>query len=357
MKIHIIIILISFFMISCSGEKTEEKKVEDIKNAFVLSKQEVSNTMELPAELLPYERAGLSAKVEAYVEKMLADIGDRVKKGDILILLDAPEMIAQYAEANARYHEAEAIFNASLDKYSRLRKASGQEGVVAKTDVINARNRMLADSAGMISARSRAQAYHQLQTYLTIRAPFNGIITRRYVDPGDLVGISGKTNLITIERPDLLRVRVHIPESFVKSIPAENVLPFTVDALKGQVFNAVLKRRSGSIDPDTRTELWEYEYENKEGILKPGMYAMAKLELNRPETSFVVPYSAVVTSLEKKFVIRVNDQAEWVDVKEGIDTGYGVEIFGNLKEGDTLLSRGSEELKPGTTVKINLIGP
>ncbi|MEX0980846.1 MAG: hypothetical protein WDZ47_02035, partial [Bacteroidales bacterium] len=113
------------------------------------------------------------------------------------------------------------------------------------------------------------------------------------------------------------------------------------------------KRKSGSINRETRTELWEYEYDNSAGDLKPGMYATTNLLLTRQEESFVVPYPAVVTSMERKFVIRANNgEAEWVDVHEGISLENGKEIFGNLEAGDTLLSRGREELKPGSPVKI-----
>jgi membrane fusion protein, multidrug efflux system len=356
MKKLVTLFLIPTLLLSCVRERKSESQVEDIKNAFLLTRQEVSKMMSLPIEILPYERVELNAKVEGYVEKVLVDIGDRVHKGAVLVVLDAPELAARYAEASAKYYEAEAMFNASTDKYQRIRKASAQQGVIAEAELINSHNQMLADSASLISARSTAQAFQQLLAYLSIRAPFDGIVTERLIDPGDLVGSSGRTNLLTVERPDILRLRVFIPESYVNSVPARNELTFTTDAVNGEVFRAVLTRKSGSIDRDTRTELWEYEFDNRNGILKSGMFAMAEIELKRPESSFVVPYPAVVTTLEKKFVIRINDGlAEWVDVRDGIDTGQGIEIFGKLYETDTILARGSEELQPGTSVKTKII--
>jgi membrane fusion protein (multidrug efflux system) len=358
MKHSLIISLLSALILSCSGEKDGERQVEDIKNAFLLSKHEVTKTMTLPAELLPYEQVELNAKVEGYVEKILVDIGDQVNQGEILMVLDAPEIAARYAEARARYYEAEAKYQASDDKYQRIRSASMEKGVIAETELVDTRNRMLADSASLNSAHATASAYNQLQAYLSIRAPFDGIVTKRCVDPGDFVGMSGQMNLMTVERPDKLRIRIHVPESYVNSIPVQNILTFTTEAVAGRSFQAVLTRKSGSIDRDTRTELWEYEYDNRAGILKPGMYGMAILKLKRSDASFVVSYPAVVTTLERKFVTRINqEKIEWVDVKDGIDTGSGIEIFGDLNEGDTLLVRGSEELKPGTTVKIKLAEP
>ncbi len=347
-------IAIIFIFFSCSKKNKEVKSIEDNKNAFVLQKEEVSKTLDLPAELLPYDRAEINAKVAGYVRKVFVDIGDAVRNGQVLAMLDAPEIAAQLAEARAKYHESEARYRGSLDKFSRLNKAANEKGVVAEEELVRAKNKMLADSAALASAKSTARAYQELQAYLTIRAPFNGIVTRRMIDIGDFVGNGNHSTLFTVETPDRLRIRVHVPESFVNGIPQSKELAFTSDAIANKIFKAKLTRKSGSIDPDTRTELWEYEYTNNTE-LKPGMYCMAKLNLNRPTKSFVVPYTAVVTSLEKKFVIRIkNEKAEWVDVREGISLNDGEEIFGDLVEGDTLLTRGSEEIKPASMVKLKV---
>ncbi|MEX2513158.1 MAG: efflux RND transporter periplasmic adaptor subunit [Cyclobacteriaceae bacterium] len=354
MKKYIILVAIASMMFSCSQEKIPDQKIEDIRNTFSLEKQEVRKTMQLPAELLPYEQAEINAKVEGYVQKLLVDIGDQVKKGELLLVLEAPEVIAQYAEASAKYQEAEANYLASKDRYERIQRAANNEGVIAQSELINTKNRMLADSSAMVSAQATERAFGQLQAYLSLRAPFDGIITNRMVDIGDYVG-TGNGMLVKIERPDILRLRVHVPEAYVNSIPSADSITFTTESVYDRSFTAKLARKSGSIDRDTRTELWEYEYQNEMGALKPGMFTMATLQLNRPTPTFVVPPSALVTTLEQKFVIRIKDgKAEWVDVRDGISQGDGVEIFGNLNEGDIILSRGSEELKPGTMVKTKI---
>lgn len=352
------IVAVSSLMFSCSTKSKEiTQTMEDIKDAFTLEKQEVHITLNLPAELLPYERAEINAKIEGYVQKVLVDLGDTVNKGQNLAILDAPEIAAQLAEANSRLLSAKAKYLASLDKYNRIFSASRQSGVVAEAELINFKQQMLADSAAFSSANSMVQSYRQLWTYLTIRAPFNGVVTSRSIDPGDFVGgNSGKQAMFIIERPDKLRLRIYVPEMHVNNIPAEKSLQFTAESVLNKTFAARLARKSGSIDSDTRTELWEYEFDNINRDLKPGMYVMAKLQLNRPTATFVVPHSALVTTLEKKFVARVNGDKmiEWVDVRSGISQGNGIEIFGDLKEGDTLLTRGSDEIKPGTAVKVNI---
>lgn len=344
---------ILFLNYSCSQKTNEVNKVEDVKNAFILKKQEVEISLDIPAELLAYEKAELHAKVDGYVQTVQADIGDLVKKGQILAQLDAPEVASQFAQGSAQYYEAQARFRASQDKFSRIQNAAKQQGVMSDAEVINAKNQMLADSAALISAESAARVYGQLKEYLSIRAPFDGLVTSRFVYPGDFVGKSGKSTLFILENPRKLRLRVHVPEAYVSNIPSEDTLAFTVDATVNKTYFAKLARKSGSINRETRTELWEYEFDNKMGELKPGMYTTARLRLNRPENSFVVPFPSVVTSLEKKFVVRITrGESEWVDVREGNSSEKGKEIFGNLQEGDTLLARGSEEIKPGTIVKI-----
>lgn len=329
--------------------------MEDVKNAFVLEKQEVGKTINRPAELLPYERAEIYAKVEGFVKRVPVDIGERVKARQTLAVLDAPEVAAESSQASADYQKANAQYMASLDRYERLERASKEEGVIAQGELTNARNQMMADSAAIASARSSATAFGQIQDYLTLRAPFDGIITKRAIDPGDFVGDQKGQSLFTLVNADRLRIRVHIPETYVNSIPAAGGLTFSTSAARDTTFTATLSRKSGSIDPGTRTELWEYEFENTGTLLKPGMYATASLDLKRPGNSFVVPYTAVVTSMEKKFVVKITDgQVSWVDVTEGISLKDGMEIFGKLKAGDTLLVRGTEEIRPGTEIKVNL---
>ncbi|MEX0981971.1 MAG: efflux RND transporter periplasmic adaptor subunit, partial [Bacteroidales bacterium] len=254
-----------FFITSCGsraenedqGVQNEIQKAEEVKSAFILKKQLVSFSLNLPAEILPYEKAEIHAKVDGYVQTVFVDIGDEVKKGQVLARIDAPEVAAKYAETLAKYNEVKARFHASKDKYSRIQRAASQDGVISELEVVSAKNQMLSDSAALISAGSTADAYNELQEYLTIRAPFNGHISNRNVDVGDFVGNSEKQALFIVENPSRLRLRVHVPESHVGNIPSEDKLKFTVDAVAGKTFQGKLKRKSGSINRETRTELWE----------------------------------------------------------------------------------------------------
>jgi multidrug efflux pump subunit AcrA (membrane-fusion protein) len=183
------------------------------------------------------------------------------------------------------------------------------------------------------------------------------MITKGMVDVGDFVGASGKSAMLSLERLDKLRLRVYVPESHVNSLSAGDGISFRSQSVNDRLFSAKPSRKSGSIDQTTRTELWEYEYQNQSGELKPGMYVLATLQLNRPKPSFFVPSAAIITSQERKFVIRViESKADWIDLRK-ISKTDGLEIFRNLNEGDILLARGSEELKQGTEIKTQIIIP
>ncbi|MBC3788441.1 efflux RND transporter periplasmic adaptor subunit [Spirosoma utsteinense] len=321
----------------------------DSVTTLVLTAEAVRKDVTLPAELLPYERVQLYAKVPGFVRRMSVDIGSRVQKGQLLAVVDAPELGARVAEGGANVQTALVRYQNGQDLYRRLAAARQAAGAVSVREVESARNQMRADSTGWVAARQVLRSLRDQQAYLTLRAPFTGVVTRRSADPGALVGISQP--LLELENNRRLRLRVAVPEALTGSRLPANRVSFTVKAFPGQAFAGALDRKSETIDPKTRTELWEFRVDNASGTLKAGMFADAKLGMARSQNSFLVPPTAVVTSLERKFVIRVKGgKTEWVDVATGLGVGDRQEVFGPLANGDTLLKAANEERKPDQTV-------
>jgi len=341
-------------IVSCSEDvKTADPaaggNAPDTVAVFLLAKKKIAKKTELPAELLPYEQADLSARVQGYIREIKADIGDHVRKGQVLAVVDAPEVNTQSSEYEASLQAAKAKYNASADHYQRLSRASQAKtpGIVAPVDLERSRQQMLADSASLNAATKLAQSYKEISGYLLLKAPFDGIVVARKADPGNLAG-AGNT-IMTIQNNNTLRLRVAVPESFISSGAAADTVHFKTDAFPEKGFTAQLTRKSGTIDPATRTELWEYDYNNKGGELKAGTFAYVQLVMARPGPSFVVPFPSVATTQEKRFVIRIKEgKAEWIDVRKGIALDNGTEIFGNLQEGDTLVVNATDERKPGS---------
>lgn len=339
-------------MLSCAqtGKKKEmQSTATDSVAVFTLKKSPVLKKLAFPAELIPIEKAEIYSKVTGYIRELKADIGDPVKKGEILAILDAPELISNYAQVNADAQSAYSKNLISTDRYKRFLNASKVAGTIAAGELESAKNQMLADSSAYEAAKSKLNANSQLKDYLIIRSPFNGIITQRNADRGTLIGSNTSKPLFIVEDVSVLRLRIPVPEMYTSAISDTSAVEFLVDATPGKIYKATLSRKSGTISLLNRTETWEFTVQNRERNLKPGMFANATIRLGREELSFLVPSSAVATNLEKKFVVRLrNGKAEWVDVKSGFNQNDKIEIFGEIREGDILLIGATDEIKPGT---------
>lgn len=342
-------------MTSCGTSSTETggnstaSAAQDTVAVFVLRSDTVKKNIDLPGELQPYLQTELFAKVQGYVREMKVDIGDRVRKGQMLAVIEAPEVNTQVSQSEAALASALSKYTASKDKYERLYRASQSEspGIVAPVDLVNSHDQMAADSAAYEALRQQSKAYKEVSGYLHITAPFDGVVIARKADPGALV--SASSLLLTVQDNHILRLRVAVPEAYVSAAAGRRDLSFSVDAYPEQRFSGVLTRKTETIDPATRTELWEYDVDNRGRLLKAGGFVSARLSLGRGAASLVVPASAVATTLERKFVIRVHEgKAEWVDVRQGMTTDKGVEVFGELKAGDTLVGKATDERKPGS---------
>lgn len=321
----------------------------DSVKVFVLKKEDVKKQLVFPSELIPYEKAELFSKANGYVKTIKTDIGDRVQKGQLLATIDAPELISNYEQANAELQAANSRYTGSADAFHRLENAAKVSGTIATGELERSRNQMKADEASVAAAKSKLSTFAQMKDYLMIRAPFSGIITQRNADAGALVGASNTKPILIIENTEMLRLRVPVQEAFTGAQPDSSSIAFTVDAQPDKKYFAKLSRKSGTISKENRTETWEFIINNPKQELKSGMYANAVIKLDRPTPSFVVVPSAIATTLEKKFAIRLKGgKAEWVDIRNGMNTGDKIEIFGNLSEGDTLLVKATDEIKPGT---------
>jgi len=246
---HVIVLTVataSVLFAGCSqnNSKREVKpsKVDSV-TVFSLKKAQIKKQIIFPAELTPLDRAEIYAKVSGYINELKVDIGDRVKKGEVMAILDAPEVVSNYAQINSDEQAARSKYLTSLDAYKRFLKASKVSGTIAAEEMEKAKNLMLSDSSAFEAAKSKLNANAQLKDYLTIRAPFNGIITQRNFDPGTLVGSNNSKPLLIVENIETLRLRVPVPEAYTMAIPDTSVIRFTVDAQPGKTFTAALSRK------------------------------------------------------------------------------------------------------------------
>jgi RND family efflux transporter MFP subunit len=326
--------------------------------------QALQKTVTIPGDLTPYQGVNLHAKVSGFVESVAVDRGSWVKRGDVLARLSAPELRAQRAEAEARVQavraqqaEAQARMVAAQSTHDRLKAASATPGVVAGNDLEVAQRMFEASRAHVEALKSSAAAAEaaltavtELEGYLEVGAPFDGVITERNIHPGSLVSQSSGS-MLRIEQTTRLRLTVPVPETYVSAIMKGSKVDFTVSAFPDQTFQAVIARPAYSLDVKTRSMLVELDVTNTKLTLAPGMFAEVRWPIVRPQASLFVPRTAVVRTSERQFVVRVrNGIAEWVDVRRGEINGDAIEVFGDLREGDVVVRRGNDEIRPGTRV-------
>ncbi|TDQ07096.1 efflux RND transporter periplasmic adaptor subunit [Pedobacter metabolipauper] len=341
---------------SCQEEKkkTTAEKVPEIET-FVLKEQKMATSLKMPGELIAYQQVDLYAKVSSFVKTLKADIGSEVSQGQLLMTLEAPELSSQLAAAESRLKAQEAVYTASKANYDRLFETSKTPGTISKNDLDQAIAKRNADFAQLSAARAAFKEVGNIQNYLEIRAPFSGIISSRNVNLGAFVGPSGKGSefpLFTLQEQKHLRLAISIPEIYTGYLKTGNEVSFTVRSKPSEVFKAKIIRLSGALDQRLRAERVEIDVFNADKQLLPGMIAEVSIPLPAIKGTYSVPKTAIIDSDEGIYVIKdENNKASRVMVKKGRESDDKVEIFGDLKEGDRIVSKASEEIRPGTVIK------
>lgn len=335
----------------------------------IVQSRKLQTTISLPAELLPYEAVDVYARETGFVKSIKIDRGSMVRQGEIIAEIEAPELVAQRAQANAAYESAESQLAAGQARlaadqatYEHMSAAAKVPGVVAANDLDIAEKTVQSDAANVDALRKTAdagreelRAVTQLESYLRISAPFDGEITTRYVHPGALVGPAGgagaATPIVRVETINHHRLVVPVPENDVGGVPEGVIVSFTVPSFPGRTFSAPIARISHGVDIKTRTMPVELDVRDPKAELVPGTFCEVQWPVSRTYSTLFVPSSAVGSDLERTFVVRVRDhRTEWVDVKTGVRADSFIEVFGDLKEGDEVANRGTDQLRPGTEV-------
>src|SRR5213083_2654594 len=246
----------------------------------------VERQVKLPGEFRPYLAVPIYAKLAGFVKRVAVDRGSAVKQGQVLVTLEAPEMLAQISEAQSKAQalglqraEAEAKLAGAQSTYDRLKAASATPGVVAENDVIGAQKNAEAAQAlvrsyedSIKAAQAQVQSVKDLEQYLTLKAPFDGIITERNVHPGALVGPgTGATPLLKLHQVSRLRLVVAVPEALVGAMVKGARMPFTVPAYPGETFYGVVNLMAHDIEEKTRTMAVELDVRNTDLRLTAGM--------------------------------------------------------------------------------------
>ena len=336
----------------------------------VVSKK-LQTTIALPAQLTPYEEVDIYPKVTGFVERVTVDRGSRVQRGQILVHLTAPELNSQRSAAEAAVRAAQSQLVTAQAKltsdngtYLHMVAAAKTPGVLAENDVLVAEQTVSADKGilaaaeqNIAAARDALKSVSQTESYLTITAPFAGIVTTRNLHPGALIGPAsgggGAQPILQIVDDKRLRLVVPIPEAQVGDMEVGRSVSFAVPAYPGQTFKAPIQRISREVDEKSRAMPVELDVPNREGKLSPGSFTTVSWPLRRSYPTLFVPTSAVTSDQQHTFVIRVrNGKAEWVTVQTGQSLTGEIEVFGSLASGDQVVKTASDAIHSGDPVRV-----
>jgi membrane fusion protein, multidrug efflux system len=407
-KVMQMIVLMSLvaFSLSCCGHDSSGTKaaVDHPKSTpsqqlptvpiVQIQMKKLERELDLPGELRAYQDVPIHAKVEGFISWIGVDRGSKVKRGEKMIVISCPELNEKTNEGEAKLSAAESTYrraqsalmaeNSKLVEakarleaddltYQRLKEAAKTPGAIAQNEVdmqlkevesdtarvASVGSEVKAAEAVVVSEKHNVQAAHDvlqslkaMQSYLTVLAPFDGVITERNVHEGSIVAVDAARAdlpLVRIQQKDLLRLVVAVPEDSVAGTKVGEQIEFTVPAYLGKSFQGTVARLGYALDTQTRTMPVELNVLNPTGDLEPGMFATVHWQVSRPYETLFVPSTAVSSDLKGTFVIRVhNGVSERVEVQKGQNMDNLVEITGRVQTGDWVALTATDEYKSGT---------
>lgn len=359
MRYSVPFVAVLLFFTACTSDRAADKiqaKNQAAPVHYPLATVEnhgVASVIKLPGQLAAFEEVSIYPRVNGYVKSVLVDIGSRVSKGQLLMELEAPELLQAAVEAREKYARSQADFSMTKDHYQRLQEASQTAGAISPLDLSTLRSKMIADSALSNAEKSNWQVQETMLSYLKVTAPFDGVITERNVHPGALISASAKDKpMLELKQVAHLRLQVDIPENLAVDLKDKDSLTFYTSAMPGRRMTGYISRKSMNVNTEFRSERMEADVMNTDGRLSPGMYADVLVYSKGNPNGLTVPRSAVVTSTERKYVIVVRDGKA---VKVNVDTGNAnngdIEIVGAVKPGEEVIVDANDEIKEGIPVK------
>lgn len=334
----------------------------------------------LPGNIQAVTEAPVLARASGYIKKRYADIGDRVKAGQILAEIEAPELDQQILQATAAIEQSNAAMQQSQanleqgrsnenlarvtkDRFQKL----AEKGVISKQDNDTYQSQWTAQTANVQAldkavnaAKSNTSAaeanlarLNDLKNYLTVRAPFAGVITVRNIDDGVLVN-EGNTLLYRIAQTDRMRTYLSVPQADADSVHVGQRASLSIPDLPGRKFPGTVTRTSNALDSVTRTLLTEVQVANESGTLLPGMYAQVDLSVPRKDPPLAIPGDTLIVRANGPQValVRPDNAIHYQIVQLGRDFGDKLEVLGGLKEGDQLVVNPGDAVHEGVKVKI-----
>lgn len=347
-------------VIVLAGCGAEKNTVEAHTVAVVRTQRmNLSNSMTFQGELYPFQDVMIHAKVSGYVNPIRVDIGDRVETGELLATLEVPELKDELEGAVASEKRAEAEHAIAHLNYTRLVDVNrSQPNLLAQQDLDDAQAKDSATMAAQDTLKADTERYKTLSDYTRVSAPFDGIITKRFVDNGALVEAGTASNtvpLVELAQSDLLRLRFPVPESETPLVHLGGEVSIIIDALH-KTFSGKIARDSWDIDRSTRTMIVEVDVPNPDDTFKAGMYASVVLITQDAKSVLGLPLQALSAGESPSvLVVDSDNRIEEKKVIVGMRTASVAEIKSGLSEGDLVVVGDRAGLVAGAAVTPKLV--
>jgi len=318
-----------------------------------IATRDVPVEVRAPVDLRPLEQADVGSKALGYLDAVLVDRGDKVKRGQILALVrpsDLPDQLAAARSGLAQTQSQAALARTNLDRAKSL----APQAVVSQQELQQAEAQVATAEAAQQSAQAQIAAVAVRLGETRIQSPLTGVVTQRRLDPGALVGPPGGGAIVTVARTDILRVFIGVNERELAGLSAGQDAHVEVDALPGRSFAGKVVRLAPTLDPGTRTLDAEVQLPNPDGALRPGMYGRGAIVVNVHRGARVAPVGAVMLVDGKPFVFALESGTDVVHrraVTTGVDGGNWLELTGGVKDGEELVTAGVEGLADGMRVR------
>lgn len=344
---------------------------------------EPTSTLLLPGNIEPLYGASIYARTEGYLERRNVDIGAAVKAGQVLAVISSPEVDQQLLQARATLAQSEAALQqakATLEQtkaneeLTRLTKERdlplGEQHAISQqivdeavqaydarvADVAASQANIAAAQANVTANRANVARLQQLQSFEQVVAPFDGVITERNVERGDLVttGATAGKPLFSIAQSGTLRIQVDVPQSEAVNIQDGQKAAILVKERLGREYSGTVVRSAASLDSAARTMLTEVQVDNRDGSLLPGMYAQVRFTLAEQRAALIIPTSSLVIDQKGMRVVTVQDdhKIHFVPVLIGRDMGTKIEILSGIRASDALVASPSDLLHEGQDVQV-----
>ena len=332
-------------------EKEVENKTKIYVKLAVVKNSDTPQALKLPGTLLGFSQSPIAARASGYVKKWYTDIGSVVKKGEVLAEIDTPELdqlLAQLFATQQQASESMQLAKLPLERWEALRK----KDVVSQQEYEEKKSLYSQATANYNAASANAERTRQLTVFKKIIAPYSGVITKRFIDIGDLIDGTTKP-LFLIAKTDPLRVYINVPQSYTPWIKVGQGADITLDEQKGRVFIGEVTKLASAIDPISRTMQVEVSLGNKEKQLLPGAFVQVNLKL--PASNAInIPSNTLLIRKEGIQVAIVDEQnkVSLQKIKLGRDYGVSSDVIDGLKGGERLVLNPSDSLSDGDIVTI-----